>query len=254
MYRRTCGLLKDMERLRNLLLLVGIPLATFHSYLVPDAANFQSPEFARIFFWHFPCPMMATFFVALGAYFSYRYLSTRDERWDIRSSAAHELAMIFIILTMISGIFFSRIQWLAWWQNDPRQTSFLFVMVIYLAFFVLRAAFQDPAKRATNSAGFALAAFLPFMFFTFVYPRLPQILGDSFHPTDTIMKGKLKGGYALVTIELMILVSLVTHWIYSLRSRAGILELETENYGHDLQNSSRPATDTPVVRRISVSD
>ena len=103
-------------------------------------------------------------------------------------------------------------------------------------------------------AGYAIAAFLPFLFLTFVYPRLPQILGESFHPTDTIMKGNLKGGYAYVTIELMILVSIITNWIYNLRSRAGILELEVENYGHDIQNTRRSTTDTPVVRRISVSD
>jgi heme exporter protein C len=243
-----------MERLRNILLIFGVPLATSHSYLVPDAANFQSPEFARIFFWHFPCPIMATLLICTGLYFSCRYLATRDEKWDIRATASHEMAMIFIILTMISGVFFSRIQWGAWWQNDPRQVSFLLVTVIYLALFVLRSAITDPEKRATNSAGFAIAAFLPFLFLTFVYPRLPQILGDSFHPTDTIMKGKLKGGYAWVTIELMILVSVIINWVYNLRCRAGILELEVENYGHDIQNTRSSTTDTPVVRRISVSD
>ncbi len=240
-----------MERLRNLLLLIGIPLATFHASLVPDAKNFLYPEFARIFFWHFPCPIMATFLVCAGAYFSYRYMTTRDPKWDVRATSAHELAMIFIILTMISGIFFSRIQWGAWWQNDPRQVSFLLVTVMYLAYFVLRSAYTDREKRFLNSAAFAIAAFLPFMFLTFVYPRLPQVVNN--HPNDTIMKGNLKGGYFWVTMELMFLVSLVTQWAYSLRCRAGILEHDIENYG-DLQDSRSPATDTPVVRRISVSD
>lgn len=237
--------------IRNPILLIGIPLATFHAYLVPDAKGFLWPEFARIFFWHFPCPMMATFLISAGLYFSWRYLSTHDQKWDIRAAAAHELAMIFIVLTMISGIFFSRIQWNAWWQNDPRQVSFLLVTVIYLAYFVLRSAFSDEDKRATNSCAFAVAAFLPFLFLTFVYPRLPQVINN--HPNDTIMKGNLKGGYALVTIELLVLVSMVSHWIYNLRSRAAILELEVNNYG-SLQSAHSHTTDTPVVRRISVSD
>ena len=252
MFAWTCGLLKNMERLRNIILLIGIPLATFHAYLVPDAKNFLYPEFARIFFWHFPCPMMATTLITAGLYFSFRYLGTNDKKWDIRSSAAHELGMVFVILTMISGIFFSRIQWNAWWQNDPRQVSFLLVTCIYGAYFVLRSAFTDSAKRATNSAAFAVAAYLPFMFLTFVYPRLPQIINN--HPNDTIMGGNLKGGYAYVTIELLFLVSLVTNWIYSLRTRAGILELEVEKYGHDIQDLGSSTTDTPVVRCISVSD
>lgn len=240
-----------MERIRNLILLLGIPAATLHSFLVPDAAGFFYPEFARIFFWHFPCPMMATALITAGLLFSVRYLKTNDIKWDIRASAAHELGMIFIILTMISGIFFSRIQWNAWWQNDPRQVSFLIVTCMYFAYFVLRTAFPNSVKRATNSAGYAIAAFLPFVFLTFVYPRLEHIINN--HPNDTIMGGNLKGGYAYVTIELLFLVSLVTHWIYSLRTRAAILELEIENYG-DLQNTHGPTTDTPVVRRISVSD
>ena len=240
-----------MEKLRNILLLVGVPLATFHGALVRDAVGFQYPEFARIFFWHFPCPMMATLLLSMGLYFSCRYINDRDQKWDIRATACHELAMIFIALTMISGIFFSRIQWGAYWQNDPRQTSFLLVTVIYFAYFVLRTAIVDQDKRALNAAAFAIMAFIPFMFLTFVFPRLPQVINN--HPNSTIMGGQLKGGYAYVIIEVLFLVSLVTHWAYTLRSRAGILELEVNNYG-DLQNTSGTTTDTPVVRRISVSD
>ena len=240
-----------MEKLRNLLLLIGLPFATIHGALVKDAVGFQYPEFARIFFWHFPCPIMATFLLSAGAYFSFKYIQTRDIDWDIRANSANELAMIFIALTMISGIFFSRIQWGAYWQNDPRQTSFLLVTTIYASYFVMRTAYSDPDKRALNAAAFALMAFLPFMFLTFVFPRLPQI--ENNHPNGTIMKGNLKGGYATVTIEIMILISILTHWIYRLRSRAGILELKVNNYG-DLQNTSGPTTDTPVVRRISVPD
>jgi heme exporter protein C len=242
-----------MERLRKILLLVGVPIVTIHAALVPDAKNFMFPEFARIFFWHFPCPMMATLLICMGLYFSVRYMHDRDPKWDVRSTSCHELAMIFIALTMISGIFFSRIQWGHYWENDPRQTSFLLVTCIYFAYFVLRSAFQDPDKRANNSAAFAIAAFLPFMFLTFVYPRLPQILANSNHPSDTVMKGNLKGGYAYATIEILFLVSIITQWIYSLRSRAGILEREVNNYGH-LQNTGSTASHTPVVRRISVSD
>lgn len=232
-------------------MLIGIPLATIHGVLVRGAVGFQYPEFARIFFWHFPCPMMATLLLSAGAYFSLKYLLTRDEAWDVRASSANELAMIFIALTMISGMFFSRIQWGAYWQNDPRQTSFLLVTCIYFAYFVLRSAYKDFDQRALTSAAFALMAFLPFMFLTFVFPRLPQI--ENMHPNQAIMAGNMKGGYAYAIIEIMFLVTLVTHWVYSLRSRAGILELKVNNYG-DLQNSRGASTDTPVVRRISVSD
>lgn len=245
------GVTSIYKAIRGPLLLIGLPLVTFHGYLVKDAPLFKYPEFARIFFWHFPCPIMATFFVFAGAYFSFRYLATRDEKWDCRAEASHELAMIFIVLTMISGMFFSRIQWGDYWQSDPRQTSFLLVICIYLAYFVLRTAFADPEKRATNSAGYAIAALLPFFFLTYIYPHLPGV--DSFHPDNPIMKGNIKGGYAYVWMEVMFLVTMATHWVYSVRIRSALLNLAVKNYGH-LQNTHGAATNTPVVRPLSVSD
>lgn len=237
--------------IRGPLLLIGLPLATVHGYLVRDAPLFQYPEFARIFFWHFPCPIMSTFFLFAGAYFSWRYLSTRDQKWDVRSEAAHELAIIFITLTMITGVFFSRIQWGAYWQSDPRQTSFLLVLCMYFAYFVLRTAFTDPEKRATNSSGYAIAAILPFFFLTYVYPNLPSVA--TFHPQGTIMKGNLKGGYFYAWIEILTLVTMATHWVYSVRVRSALLNLAVNNYGN-LQIAHGSAADSPVVRPLSVSD
>ncbi|RYG63790.1 hypothetical protein EON77_20530, partial [bacterium] len=53
-------------------LLAGV---TLWSFLVKDAAGFQNPAFARVFFWHFPCPILATILLAMGTYFSYRALN-----------------------------------------------------------------------------------------------------------------------------------------------------------------------------------
>jgi heme exporter protein C len=238
-----------MEKLTRPLLFIGMPLAIWHSYLVGDAAGFMNPEFARIFFWHFPFPIMATGLVSAGLWFSWKYLKTRDQVWDIRSQSAHEYAMLFILLTLASGVFFSKVQWGAWWQNDPRQVSFLLVSTVYIAYFVLRSAFPDPDKRAQNAAGYALAAFLPFLFLTFVFPRLPQV--ESFHPSETIMKGRLKGGYALVTIELQILVWILTAWVYKLRVRSLLVTQKSENYYGSLESPRRSDVNAPVVRRLS---
>ena len=92
-----------MEKLTRPLLFIGMPLAIWHSYLVGDAAGFMNPEFSRIFFWHFPFPIMATGLVSAGLWFSWKYLKTRDQVWDIRSQSAHEYAMLFILLTLASA-------------------------------------------------------------------------------------------------------------------------------------------------------
>jgi len=245
-----------METLRKL----GTPvyglafaLITVWSFLVPDAKGFPNPAFARIFFWHFPCPIHAFILMALGGWFSYKVLTTpEDARWDVRSEAAHELAMVFMLLTLASGILFSKLQWGAWWQRDPRQESYLLVTLIYAAYFVLRTAFTDRHKKAVFSAGYALFAFLPAQFLTFIFPRLPQIKNQSFHPTTSIMEGQIKGQYAYVIIGVIALVAILTYRVYRVRVQAGLLEYEAENQDGKLEISSRNTARTSVVRPVPV--
>ena len=85
--------------------------------------GFQLPELARIFFWHFPCAITTTLCLFAGAWHSYRYLSRGQAVDDVRATAAIELAMMFSLLVMATGIIFSKVQWGAWWQQDPRVRS-----------------------------------------------------------------------------------------------------------------------------------
>ena len=219
-----------MEELKRGLFFLVASGVTVWSFLVPDAPGFNSPEFARIFFWHFPCPMMLTGLLFTAVWCAYKALATPAEAggtaraaWDVRSVAALELGLVFALLTMLSGILFSKVQWGAWWSNDPRQTSFLLAMLFYGAYFAVRAAFPDPEKRAANSAAYLFATILPQIFLIFVYPRLPQVM--SLHPSSTIMQGQLHGGYLYVILAMLGVVGTLTVWLYRLRVRAGLLLL-----------------------------
>ncbi|MHB8635169.1 MAG: cytochrome c biogenesis protein CcsA [Fimbriimonadaceae bacterium] len=219
------------------------------SFEVPELPTFQQPELARIFFWHFPCPMVASVLLIVGAYQSLRFVRRGDLKWDVKAAAALELGMIFCLLTMATGMLFSKVQWGAWWQNDPRQTSFLLVLMIYFAYFVLRGAFADRMRRATYAAGYALAATLPVLFLIFVFPRLPQV--ESFHPSNSIWSGQIRGSYAEVVIATTTLTSLLSIWLFRIRVRAGELELETyESIGLEIGGGDSAAP--RVVRPVRV--
>ncbi|MBC8066009.1 MAG: cytochrome c biogenesis protein CcsA [Chlorobia bacterium] len=231
---------------------LAVAAVTLWSFYVPDAVGFQHPELARIFFWHFPCPILASVLLIAGGWFSWKYTKTNDLVWDVRAVAMMELGYLFCLMTMATGIMFSQVQWGAWWQNDPRQTSFLMVLLIYAAYFGLRGAIHDENRRASNSGVYALAALLPVLFLIFVFPRLPQI--QSFHPSDSIMKGQIKGGYAYVVISVLVLVSWLTAWLYRIRVRTGLLELKLEdrNNGSRLETNSGDPAGSTVVRPVRV--
>lgn len=161
-----------------------------------------------------------------AAWFQFRYVRSHDRAWDERANTCVELTMMFFILTMLTGMLFSRVQWGAWWQWDPRQTSFLLVLLIYAAYFVLREAFPDAERRAMASSAYALAALLPAFFLIFVFPHLPWVL--SMHPSTTIIGGELHGEYLYSVLTMIVLMIGLTVWLYRVRTSLGMLELENE--------------------------
>jgi len=243
-------------------LLMGV--ATIWSFEVPDVAYFQAPGFARIFLWHFPCPMLFTFLIIAGAWFSLRgfvnpkgFVPETDARLkaqlDLKSVACMELGYLFALLTMATGIMFSQIQWGAWWSWDPRQTSFLMVLLVYAAYFSIRFGYTDPGKRAAFSSAYALFALGPALFLVFLFPHLPQIEQMSLHPSDSILGGKIKGEYAGCVIMILTLFMIMAVYLYNLRVRAGLAELELENYDERLDAGGNSAP-TGVVRPVSLPD
>jgi heme exporter protein C len=78
-------------------------------------------------------------------------------------TAAMELATLLGALTLITGIIFSKVQWGAWWNWDPRQSSYLMVMLMAMAFFAIRASLEGE-KRSQYSSTYLMAMLLPIIF------------------------------------------------------------------------------------------
>lgn len=175
-------------------------VAIIWAFGLPDAKGFQEPKLARIVFFHLPAAFIASGFFFAGAWYSWRYL--RSRRWsdDLRALAGIEIATLMAVQTMLSGIIFSKVQWGAYWNWDPRQTSFLMVLLMFGSYFAIRAAFPDPEKRAANGAGYALASVLPALFLIFIFPRLPMNQQLSLHPD--VIGEQFSGGQASSAVEI----------------------------------------------------
>jgi len=231
---------------------IAVALATLAAFLVPPAQNFREPELARIIFFHLPCAICTPIFFFFGSYLSLQYLRNRTQELDIRAAAANKLGYVLAILTMVTGILFSRTQWGAWWQWDPRQTSFLLLLLLYAAYFALRASLTDANKRAANSAAYSCVGALAAFFLIFVFPRLPYVQQISFHPSNTIVTGGFDPTYSTVLSTLFILILVLCAWVYKLAVRAGLLELKLQNYG-ELEIRGGDTASIGVVRPIPLS-
>lgn len=229
-----------------------IAAATAASFWAPPAKNFSDPELARIIFFHLPCAISTPLFLFFGSWLSFKYLRTRDMAWDVRAAAANEMGFILAVLTMVTGIMFSKFEWGAWWNWDPRQTSFLLVLLLYGAYFALRAAFSDERRAAANSGAYSVAAVIPAIFLIFVFPRLPQVV--TLHPLTTITNRELDATYSTVLSTLFILILVLCVWVYRLNVRAGLISLQVQERHGNLEADRGHPANTGVVRPISLSD
>ena len=158
----------------------AVLVAAFH--WAPPAEGFQG-ESSRILFFHVPMAWVSFVAFLHAGVASVRYLAgRREERHDRVAAAAVELGLLFALLATVTGAFWARIEWGAWWNWDPRQSSIVVTMLFYAAYLALRAAIADRDSRGRLAAAYATLGLVVAPFFYFVLPRL----GYSLHPEPIV--------------------------------------------------------------------
>lgn len=119
-------------------------------------------------------PMWMTMFLCFLAGFCYsiKYLFDEKIETDRRASTITQIGLIFGICGLLTGSLWARFTWGTWWTfAEPKMNLAALGMTIYVAYFILRSAFDDPDKKAKISAVFNVfaATTVPFLFY--VIPR-----------------------------------------------------------------------------------
>ena len=71
-----------------------------------------------------------------------------------------EIGIVFTLAAMASGSLWAKPAWNTWWTWDPRLTTYTIMFLLYVAYFMLRSAMDDPARRARFAAVYGIFAFL----------------------------------------------------------------------------------------------
>jgi heme exporter protein C len=132
---------------------------------------------ARNLFLHVPMwfTMMIAFTMAF--YFSIRYLNDEEMKWDRKAETATAVGLIFGICGLLTGSLWARFTWGTWWTfAEPRMNLSALAMMIFVAYFILRTAFNDPEKRAKISAVYNIFGVTTIPFLLYIIPRqLPSL-------------------------------------------------------------------------------
>ena len=168
----------------------------------------------KIFYFHMPVAIVSFLALAFAAYYAIRFLATREVRFDTCSRVAMEISLLFVIFTMITGDLWTRFEWGVWWTWEPRLTTYLILMLIVIAYFVMRNAVDDPERRATYASVISIIALVdvPICF------MITRLIPSSVHPVIA-REGGMAPDMAATVLVVMIGMMLVGYGLYRLRFR-----------------------------------
>jgi len=134
-------------------------------------------ETSRNLFLHVPMWFTMAVCFAAGLVYSIKYLNNPDLSTDRKAESITQIGLLFGICGLITGSLWARFTWGSWWTfAEPRMNLSALGMMIYVAYFVLRTAFDNPEKRAKIAAVFNVFAATTIPFLLYIIPRqLPSL-------------------------------------------------------------------------------
>lgn len=113
-----------------------------------------------------------------SCYHSLLYLRTKSLESDKKSAAATTVALVFGIAGILTGSMWAKYTWGTFWTTDIKLNMSATAMLVYCAYWFLRASVSDIDARARLSAIYNLFSFVALMILVMVIPRFT----DSLHP------------------------------------------------------------------------
>lgn len=159
--------------------------------------------------------------------YSIIHLMKSDMRSDRIAAEGINVALFMGVLGILTGSLWAKFTWGDWWTNDPKLNGVAMGMLVYLAYVVLRGSMDEEQKRARVAAVYNIFAYVMFMVFIMVMPRLT----DSLHPGNGGNPGF--GGYDLNNGMKMVFYPAIIGWtflgVWLINLRVRLSEIEEEN-------------------------
>jgi len=178
----------------------------------------------KIFYFHMPVAITSFVALVFAAVFSTMFLVKRNARYDLNAKVAMEIALIFVLMTMVSGELWERYEWGIWWTWDPRLTTYLILMLLVIAYFILRNAIGDAERRANYAAVFGIIVFLDVP----ICLLITRLIPSSVHPVVFRTDSGLPPPMLIPLLLAMVGMFCIAFGLYRLRLREQRLHMSLE--------------------------
>ena len=183
-------------------------------------------ETIRVLYFHVPMWFTMIFLLFLSSINAYKFISSGDLSYDLKSYNYANIGVFFGVLGIISGMIWAKYTWGTYWTNDPKLNGSAVGLLIYFSYFVLRNSVEDESKKGKISSVYNILAFSMLIPLIFILPRLT----DSLHPGNGGNPGfnvyDLNSQLRIVFYPAVIGFILLGVWIADLRLR--VLKLKNE--------------------------
>ncbi len=201
-------------------MLVGIYGAL---YSVP--ADYQQGEHFRILYIHVPAAWMSLFVFVVMAVQAFIALVWRIKACEILAMSCAPIGAAFTVITLATGSIWGKPTWGTWWTWDPRLTSELVLLFLYIGVIGLNSAIEDRRAAARAACFLALIGLVnvPIVHFAVKW-------WNTLHQGETIrLLGPSKMDASMLWPLWWMLVGTKFWFIGSLLQRARAMNLELES-------------------------
>ncbi len=176
-------------------------------------------ETIRNLFFHVAIWFAMFILLIVSLVYSIKYLKSSTLKNDIIASEFATMGIVYGLLGITTGSVWAKFTWGDWWVNDPKLNATTIALLIYLAYFVLRASIEDSHQKGRISAVYNIFAFAAAVPLIFILPRLT----DSLHPGNGGNPGfsayDLDNNLRKVFYPAIVGWTLIGVWFVSLRIR-----------------------------------
>ncbi len=143
--------IKKIEILLVFLLIVSLATTFVGSYigLISSPPDSKQGDAVRIMYIHVPTAMWSLMAYTIMALVSFIYLWTHKKIFHLIANAIAPIGMIFTILCLITGSIWGKPMWGTYWTWDPRLTSELILLFIYIAYLAINIGLETLRRKAT---------------------------------------------------------------------------------------------------------
>lgn len=134
-----------------LLMLVG---AVGGLWLAPE--DYQQKDAFRIIYVHVPSASLSLMIYTVMAVAAAVGVIWRIKLAHAVAAACAPIGAWFTVATLVTGSIYGKPMWGTWWEWDPRLTSELILLFLYLGYMALRASFDDTQRADRASAILAI--------------------------------------------------------------------------------------------------